>query len=193
MSFGSLVGLILYIMGLIVYFLKPNTSTSWTFLVLCFNLGTMILAGLENQTSYILVPFFYTINTLYAFNFLHLFLERKRILEKFPDLEYLIYLPAVILIVAFQVYFTIFQDIFSGGSWSWFPTYKELGSILHQFLIGGEPGPGPAAEDILKDGKIDLESDNQDHGRQINEIFEGGEFLQDTFSFRENQKQVQES
>ncbi|RLC01289.1 MAG: hypothetical protein DRH90_16535 [Deltaproteobacteria bacterium] len=127
-----LVGFILYIMGFIVYFLKPNTPTSWTFLVLCFTLGTMILAGLENQTSYFLVPFFYTINTLYAFNFLHLFLifpERKRILEKFPALEYLIYVPAVILIVAFQVYFTIFQDIFSGGAWSWFPTYKELGSI----------------------------------------------------------------
>ena len=127
-----IVGFVLYLMGLVVYFLKPNTSTSWTFLILCFTLGTMILAGLENQTSYHLVRFFYTINTLYAFNFLHLFLifpERKRIIEKFPIIEYLIYIPAVILIVAFQIYFTVFQDIFRGGFWSWFPTYKELGSI----------------------------------------------------------------
>jgi phosphoserine phosphatase RsbU/P len=127
-----LVGFVLFVLGFIVYFLKPNTATSWTFLILCFTLGTMILAGLENQTSYYLVRFFYTINTLYAFNFLHLFLifpERKRILDKFPALEYLIYLPAVILIIAFQIYFTIFQDIFGGGVWSWFPTYKELGSI----------------------------------------------------------------
>jgi len=127
-----LVGFILYTMGFIVYFLKPNTASSWTFLVLCFTLGTMILAGLENQTSYYLVPFFYTINTLYAFNFLHLFLifpERKQILEKFPALEYLIYLPAIILVAAFQIYFVVFEDIFSGGNWSWFPTYKELGSI----------------------------------------------------------------
>ncbi|MBT8334167.1 MAG: hypothetical protein KJP19_07015, partial [Deltaproteobacteria bacterium] len=127
-----LVGFILYIIGFIVYFLKPNTSSSWAFLVLCFTLGTMILAGLENQTSYHLILFFWAINTLYAFNFLHLFLifpERKRILRKLPALEYLIYLPAVILIIAFQIYFTVFQDIYSGGSWAWFPTYKELGSI----------------------------------------------------------------
>ena len=127
-----LVGFILFVLGFIVYFLKPNTTTSWIFLVLCFTLGTMILAGLENQTSYYLVRLFYAINTLYAFNFLHLFLifpERKRVLEKFPALEYLIYLPAVILIVVFQIYLTIFQEINSFGAWSWFPTYKEIGSV----------------------------------------------------------------
>ena len=43
-----LIGLIIYVLGFVVYVLKPNTARSWVFLIACFCLGTMILAGFEN-------------------------------------------------------------------------------------------------------------------------------------------------
>ena len=138
-----LIGLIIYILGFIVYVLKPNTATSWVFLILCFSLGTMILAGFENQTSYFLTPMFYAINPLYAATFIHLFLifpDRKRILTRFRGLEYLIYVPALLIIIALEIYLSIFPEIFGSTSLSWFPTYKELGSahrVFTLFCVGG--------------------------------------------------------
>ena len=133
-----LAGLMLFSLGCTVYVLKPNTSTSWVFLVACFGMGTMILAGLENQTSYILTPFFWVINAVWPFTFLHLFLifpERHRILTRFPKFEYLLYLPALILITVWEVYLLIYPQVLSGESASWFPTYRELGRINSLFRL----------------------------------------------------------
>jgi class 3 adenylate cyclase len=133
-----LAGLMLYSLGCTVYVLKPNTSTSWVFLVDCFCMGTMILAGLENQTSYILTPFFWIVNAVWPFTFLHLFLifpERHRILTRFPKFEYLIYVPVLILITVWEVYLLIYPQVLSGESASWFPTYRELGRINSVFRL----------------------------------------------------------
>ena len=133
-----LAGLLLYGLGCSVYVLKPNTSTSWVFLVACFGMGTMILAGLENQTSYILTPFFWVINAVWPFTFLHLFLifpERHRLLMRFPKFEYLLYVPALILITVWEVYLLIYPQVLSGESASWFPTYRELGRVNSLFRL----------------------------------------------------------
>jgi adenylate cyclase len=133
-----LAGLLLFSLGCSVYFLKPNTSTSWVFLVACFGMGTMILAGLENQTSYILTPFFWVINAVWPFTFLHLFLvfpERHRLLARFPKFEYLLYVPALILITVWEVYLLIYPQVLSGEAASWFPTYRELGRVNSLFRL----------------------------------------------------------
>jgi sigma-B regulation protein RsbU (phosphoserine phosphatase) len=133
-----LVGFMVYALGCIVYVLKPGTSTSNVFLVLCFCLGTMILAGFENQSTYILTRFFYAINIIYPATFVHLFLifpDRKRFLIRFPALEYLLYLPAALLIIAFEIYLSFFPEIFAGGPFAWFPTYRELGSVHRVYVL----------------------------------------------------------
>lgn len=133
-----LAGLILYSLGCAVYVLKPNTSISWVFLLACFGMGTMILAGLENQTSYILTPFFWIINAVWPFIFLHLFLifpERQRILIRFPTLEYLIYVPVLILVAVWEIYLLVYPQVLSGESLPWFPTYRELGRINGLFRL----------------------------------------------------------
>ena len=133
-----IVGVIIYLLGFVVYVLKPSNATSWAFLILCFSLGTMILAGFENQSSYYVVRLHYAINTLYAANFLHLFLifpDRKQIVKRFPWIEYIVYIPAIILIGAYEIYWAIFRDIFSGAAFTWFPTYRELGSINRVFTL----------------------------------------------------------
>jgi len=134
-----LLGLIIYVLGFVVYVLKPNTAKSWVFLIACFCLGTMILAGFENQSSYMVSSFFYLINALWPFTLFHLFMifpDKKRILTRFPLLEYLIYLPAAILMLAFEIYIFVFPAIFSGSGFEWFPTYRELGRINGLFRLG---------------------------------------------------------
>jgi sigma-B regulation protein RsbU (phosphoserine phosphatase) len=131
-----LAGLMLYSLGCTVYLLKPNTSTSWVFLLACFCMGAMVLAGLENQTSYILTSLFWIINAVWPFTLLHLFLifpERHRILTRFPKFEYLLYVPVLILITVWEVYLLIYPQVLSGESASWFPTYRELGRINSVF------------------------------------------------------------
>ena len=48
-------GFALYVLGVIVYLLKPNISTSWVFNILCFSLGTYMVTGFEMQSSYAFV------------------------------------------------------------------------------------------------------------------------------------------
>lgn len=133
-----IVGVIIYILGCVVYVLKPNNTASWAFLLLCFSLGGMILAGFESQTSYYLVVLHYAINVLYAANFIHLFLifpDRKQIVMRFPWLEYIAYLPAILLIGAYEFYLIVFRNIFDGSAFNWFPTYREIGSINRIFTL----------------------------------------------------------
>ena len=38
-------GLIIYLLGVIAYALKPNTKSSWVFLILSFVVGTYMVYG----------------------------------------------------------------------------------------------------------------------------------------------------
>ena len=124
-------GLILCILGIIVFYLKPNMKSSWVFLGLCLSLGGYMATGFEIMNSYLLVRFHYVITCLYPVAILHLaliFPDKKRILTRFPALEYLIYLPILLLVVGWQIYLFAFPGLLeSTSAVSSILSYKFLG------------------------------------------------------------------
>jgi len=76
---------------------------------------------------------------VYPFANCHLalvFPDRNLILRRFPVLEYLIYLPALILVAAWQVYLYVFPSLLKSESvLSTIFTYKMLGSVTRIFLL----------------------------------------------------------
>jgi len=99
-------GFALFILGFIVYVIKPDVHTSWVFFFFCLIMGIYMVTGFEIQSTYFLVPIHYFAVPLGGALFLHIgliFPEKKRALVIHPFLEYLIYLPAFILALAFEI------------------------------------------------------------------------------------------
>ena len=134
-----LCGLAIYLLGVIVYVLKPNIKTSWVFFLLCLPLGTYLVTSLEIQSTYYLVYFHYLCIPLFAAAWFHLgsvFPEKKRILVRFSWLEYLIYIPAFILIIAWEVYMLNFPRFLESNSLSAsIFSYKFLGTTARLFWL----------------------------------------------------------
>jgi hypothetical protein len=134
-----LCGLALCALGVIVLFLKADILTSWVFLVFAFSLGTYLITPFEIMTGYHLARVHYVAANVYPFAVLHLaliFPDRKRILTRFPSFEYLPYIPAVILIAAWQVYLTVFPELLGSNSMiSLFLSYRFLGTATRIFLF----------------------------------------------------------
>jgi len=133
------IGITIYILGIIVYLLKPNTRTSWVFLVLCFGLGIYGITGFEIQSTYRTVRLHYLALSLFPFSFIHLglvFPERKRILLSWPKIEYLLYVPALVLCITYQIYHTVYQDPRAYGFVGNL-NYVTLSTIARTFTIIG--------------------------------------------------------
>jgi len=132
-------GLILIVLAVIVQVLKPNTSTSWAFFLLCFFIGGYMVTAFDVQSSYIFYRFHYAALCVMAvpiFHLLIIFPEKKRIVQRFPKLEYLIYLPSAILAVGWQVYLTKFPQMLGLQSLeARVLSYPFLGTIARLFLI----------------------------------------------------------
>jgi hypothetical protein len=131
-------GLALYTLGFIVYVLKPDTSASWVFLFLCFCVGSYMITGFEILTSYFFVHFHWIIIPLFPATFFHLglvFPDKKRILSRFPWFEYIIYVPALILVVAYQIYLFSFQEMISSGAHSWMPSHREIAKVYRWYAL----------------------------------------------------------
>ncbi|HYA93313.1 MAG TPA: hypothetical protein VEK32_17625, partial [Thermodesulfobacteriota bacterium] len=125
-------GVAIYALGFIVYIFKPRVATSWVFYFLCFCLGTYMVTGFEMQSSYFSVNFHYLIIPLFPATFFHLgliFPDRKNILRRFPPLEYLIYVPALILVLAYQTYLLTFKAVLKSSSSTWLPTYGQIATV----------------------------------------------------------------
>jgi sigma-B regulation protein RsbU (phosphoserine phosphatase) len=130
-------GFIIYSFGIIVFFLKPNIKVSWVFLASSFSLGTYMVTGLDTQSTYYLVHLHYLGLCLIPPTFFHLFSifpDRKRILNRWPLLEYVIYIPAVALFMGYQIDHSIFREIAASGSRSWIPNYEDLGFMTRVFM-----------------------------------------------------------
>ena len=138
-SFTTLLcGLLLYILGVIVYLLKPNIASSWVFYCLCFTLGTYVISSFDSQSSYLLLRFHILNLCLFPATFFHLgliFPDRKRILSRWPQLEYFIYLPALILFLLFQVYLSSFQEGLTSPYLSWLPGWQSLSLAARIFAL----------------------------------------------------------
>jgi len=129
-------GFALYALGVIAYLMKPNTKSSWVFLVLCFSLGTYMVTGFEMQSSYIFVHLHYVIISLFPATFFHLgliFPERKPI-PRLPVLEVLIYMIAAVLTGAYQAYLFSFPDILDAGS-GLIPQYGKIALVNRFFTL----------------------------------------------------------
>lgn len=127
-----IVGFTLFILGIIAFVLKPETAASRVFYALCFCLGTYMVTGFETMSSYYLVRFHHLIYPLFPLLFVHLaliFPERNKILNHFPKLEYLIYLPALYLLPAYQIYFSTFEKNLSTGLYPWVHEYYQIGVV----------------------------------------------------------------
>lgn len=88
-----IVGLIFWLLAVIVYLLKPNTPTTWTFFLLCFFVGTYAVTGFQVYTR----PdqSWYYVNTIFGITLapaacLHLallFPERTIWIQKWPRIQ----------------------------------------------------------------------------------------------------------
>ena len=131
-------GSIIYAFGVTVYLLKPNMRVSWVFLLESLWLGTYMVTGFDIQSSYILFRFHYLSLCFIPPTLFHLFLifpDRKRILNRWPFLEYLIYVPALTIFLGYQIYFFMFRKASISGGLSWIPTYDALGQAVRLFMI----------------------------------------------------------
>jgi adenylate cyclase len=128
-------GLIIYAFGTAVYLLKPDMRPSWVFYLETLWLGTYMVSGFEIQSSYILVRFHYACLCLIPptlFHFFLIFPDRKRILTRWPFLEYLVYLPSLTIVLGYQIYFSMFRE---AGGLFWVPTYESLGQAVRISMI----------------------------------------------------------
>jgi hypothetical protein len=137
-SIAFLGGLILYALGFIVYLLKPKTSTSWVFFIACLCVGIYMVTGFDSQSSYFLNHINYLALCLMPATFFHLFLifpDRKRVLTRLPALEYLIYVPVLIILMFYLIYYLSFPEILSSNSLSWMLDWKGLGTVTRVFML----------------------------------------------------------
>jgi len=140
--FTYLGGIVLFVLGFVVYLLKPDTATSWVFLLLCLFLGTYMVTAYDVQSTYTLAYIHYLALCFMPAPCLHLgliFPERKPILDRFPFLTGLVYLPAALLALFLGIYLFHYSAILDGPL-AWLPGYKQLGAMARLYAIVGAFG-----------------------------------------------------
>lgn len=131
-------GLAVLSLGCTVYILKPNVSTSWVFFLFCFFLSLYMVTSFEIQSTYYFVNIHYLALCLMSALLFHLglvFPEKKKIVIRLPALEYLIYLPAIILVVGYQIYLFNFEKVLALDLKWWIPDYRSLVSLNRSFTL----------------------------------------------------------
>jgi len=131
-------GFAVFCLGVIVFVLKPNVTESWVFFLFCFFLSLYMISSFEIQSTYYLVKIHYFALCLMAAVVVHLclvFPEKKRLVKKFPVLEYLIYLPALSLVIGYQIYLFNFDKTLNGESFWWIPSYSVLAASNRIFTL----------------------------------------------------------
>ncbi|HUU81667.1 MAG TPA: hypothetical protein VMW90_09480, partial [Acidobacteriota bacterium] len=126
-------GVILLCLGFIAYVLKPNVSTSWVFFFLSLCLAVYMVTGVEMQSTYFFVRLHYIVIPLMPATLFHMgliFPDRKRVIARYPLLEYVVYLPTLILILGYQIYlFTFSSERFT----SWVPGICTITNVNRAF------------------------------------------------------------
>ena len=131
-------GVILFALGVIVFVLKPNMHSSWVFFYVCLSIGAYMVSSPDSQTGYLLNH----INTLTlsffpatVFHFFSVFPDRKRVLDRMPKLEYLIYVPASILAALYHFYYLSLSGILIPDAITWRPDLRMLGALARFFTL----------------------------------------------------------
>jgi len=101
------IGLILLLTGIIVYFLKPNTKVSWVFAILCFLIGLYIIPAFDISLTHLgFIRFSIFILSFIPACFMHLsliFPEPGKIIRKYPHMQLLPYVFSLILFLALEI------------------------------------------------------------------------------------------
>lgn len=129
-------GVAVFVLGSIVYVLKPNIHSSWIFLLMCFALGTYVGTGFEIQSSYYLVYFHYLIIPFVpaaVFHLFSIFPDRKRVLLRYPFLEYAIYIPAAVIAAAYLLFLFTYHD----GHNLWLIPHPRITTSVNRVFFQG--------------------------------------------------------
>jgi len=105
-------GTIIFCLGCTVYMLKPDAYSSWIFFFFCLFLGIYIISSIEMQSTYVFAQLNYFCIPLVPATLFHLcliFPDRKHILDRYPVLEYIVYLPAFTLLAGYMTYLFSFS------------------------------------------------------------------------------------
>ena len=136
--FTYLGGVILFVLGFIVFLLKPDTPASWAFLLLCLFLGTYMVTAYDVQSAYVTSFTNYLMLCFMPAPALHLgllFPDRRPMVDRFPVLIYLIYLPAVVLAVFLGIYYFNYPEFYNSNTASWLPSYEELAPFARLYAV----------------------------------------------------------
>jgi sigma-B regulation protein RsbU (phosphoserine phosphatase) len=131
-------GIAIFCLGFVVFVLKPDTATSWVFFIYCLFLCLYGVTGFEIQSTYRIVELNYLALCLFPPTLFHLcliFPERKKILDRWPLAEFLIYLPAIVITIGYQIYLQFFEKILKTGALTWLPSYKAMASVNRLFTF----------------------------------------------------------
>jgi len=131
-------GLAIFCLGCIVYVLKPNVTKSWVFFLYCFFLSMYMVSSFEIQSTYYFVNLHYFALCLMPAVLFHLglvFPEKKRMVLRWPAIEYLIYLPALAIAVGYQIYLFNFEKVLNGRTLWWVADYTKLMAYNRVFTL----------------------------------------------------------
>jgi len=128
-------GAIIFSLGCIVYMLKPDAYSSWIFFFFCLFLGIYIITSIEMQSTYMFAQLNYVCIPLVPAALFHLcliFPDRKHILNRYPVLEYIVYLPAFTLLAGYMTYLLSFSF---GKQPAWIPDIGTVTGINRIFWL----------------------------------------------------------
>jgi adenylate cyclase len=130
-------GLAFFTIGLIVFILKPHTHISWVFFLCSFVVSFYIITGFDIQSSYYFVNLHYFMIPIMPATLFHLgsvFPEKKLILRKHPSWEYFVYIPGLLIAVAYQLYLFTFE-ISRSTSLKWIPDIQGITNLNRIFSL----------------------------------------------------------
>lgn len=131
-------GVTIFCLGLVVFILKPDTMTSWVFFLFCLCVSLYGVSGFEIQSTYRLVKIHYLALCFLPatlFHFCLIFPERKKIVGRRPFLEYIVYLPALVFSLGYEIYIFDFVEIMRANALPWLPEYKTMASANRSFTL----------------------------------------------------------
>jgi serine phosphatase RsbU (regulator of sigma subunit) len=111
MTFGiNFIGGIAYLLiGLVVYILKPDTKTSWAFLLASFFLSMWQLTVFDMQSTHLgFIRLYLFANAFFPAAFVHFsfyFPEPNRLIQKHPAVQFLPYLVSLIIVTPMELFY----------------------------------------------------------------------------------------
>jgi class 3 adenylate cyclase len=156
LTFGIhfLYGAIFLFLGVVVYILKPDTRSSWAFLLGCFflSLSAVTVTNITELTWQRLNMFMSTMIPAAAFHLSFVFPEKRKFLEKFPRLQAIPYLFSILLGVPIVLIYPKplsldlyrFMVLYTAIS-----TLSVLASTLHAFFQRSSPISRQRAKVVL--------------------------------------------